>query len=167
MAMDVAIVVAIGETHAAALRSDGVGAPATKYEKRKRNTYKDMKTMFWPFVLEAHGGFGNEAKKLVRELERRRKERECLPNTRITDNFQSLGEIDLVTAIEFELVRRNVRMILDRCPEEEPLIPAAKTRIRLEMARKKRKSEEFNWGGYEHDIPSDPELIGEDQTDRN
>ena len=107
--------------------------------------------MFSPFVIEAHGGFGKEAKKLVRELERRRKERECLPNTRSSDCFQPLGEINLVTAIGFELVRRNVRMILDRCPQEEPLIPAEKTRIRLELSHKKQSSEESRNGGYDDD----------------
>ena len=44
------------------LRSDGVGAAATRYETKKRNTYKDIKGMFSPFVIEAHGGFGKEAK---------------------------------------------------------------------------------------------------------
>ena len=110
--------------------------------------------MFSPFVIEAHGGFGNEAKKLVRELERRRKEKEGLPNTRGSDSFQPLGEINLVTAIGFELVRRNVRMILDRSPQEEPLIPAEKTKIRLEMSRKKQSSEEIRKGGYDHDYTS-------------
>ena len=80
--------------------------------------------MFCPFILEAQGGFGVEAKRLVRELEKRRKERECLPNTRSSNDPQPLGEINLVTAIGFELVRRNVRMILDRSPENEPLIPS-------------------------------------------
>ena len=56
------------------------------------------------------------------------------------DSGKSLGEINLVTAIGFELVRRNVRMIIDRSPEDEPLIPAERTRIRLEMSRNKRKA---------------------------
>ena len=48
-------------------------------------------------------------------------------------------------------------MILDRSPEEEPLIPAEKTRIRLEMARKKRRLWESNKGGYECDYDSGSE----------
>ena len=95
--------------------------------------------MFSPFVIEAYGGFGKEAKKLVRELERRRKERECRPNTRTPGKFEPLGGINLVTAIGFELVRRNVRMILVRAPEEEPLVPSDRTKIRLEMVCKKKK----------------------------
>ena len=87
-----------------------------------------MKGMFCPFILEAQGGFGVEAKRLVRELEKRRKERECLPNIRSSNDPQPLGEINLVTAIGFELVRRNVRMILDRSPENEPLIPPERTK---------------------------------------
>ena len=98
--------------------------------------------MFVPFILEAQGGFGLSAKKLVRELEKRRKERECHPNTRILDSFQPLGDINLVTAIGFELVRRNARMILDRSPDDEPLIPAERTRIRLEMMRKVRRAKQ-------------------------
>ena len=53
------------------------------------------------------------------------------------DHSQSLGDINLVTAIGFELVRRNVRMIVDRSPENEPLIPTEKTKIRMEIASKR------------------------------
>ena len=77
----------------------------------------------------------------MRELERRRMERECLPNMRDSRGFPVLGEINLVTAISFELVRRNVRMILDRSPEKKPLIPSERTKIRLEIARKKKRAE--------------------------
>ena len=70
-------------------------------------------------MLEAQGGFGIEAKRLLRELERRRKERECLPNMRNFDKFQPLGQINLVTAISLELVLRNAGMILDRSPKDE------------------------------------------------
>ena len=84
LTIDVAIIDSTGDTHAAILRSHGVGAAATKYEDRKRAKYSDMKSMFSPFVIEANGGFGKEARKLVRELERRRKERECLPSMRST-----------------------------------------------------------------------------------
>ena len=115
-----------------------MGAAAAKYQTRKRKTYEDIKGMFSPFIIEAQGGFGKEAKKIVRELERRRKERECFPNTRSVDTVQPLGGINLVTAIGFELVRRNVRMILDRAPEDETLIPSERTKIRLEMMRKKQ-----------------------------
>ena len=72
LTIDVAIIDSTGDTHAAILRSHGVGAAATKYEDRKRAKYSDMKSMFSPFVIEANGGFGKEARKLVRELERRR-----------------------------------------------------------------------------------------------
>ena len=82
-------------------------------------------------MIEAHGEFGNEAKKLLREQERRRRERECCPNIRGAERFQSLREINLVTAIGFELVRRNARMILDKSAEEELLIPAERTKIRM------------------------------------
>ena len=84
----------------------------------------------------------------MRELERRRKERECLPNTRDSNCPKSLGDINLVTAIGFELVRRNVRMILDRSPEDEPLIPAERTKIRMEMLAKKKKTITWNKGAY-------------------
>ena len=96
---------------------------------------RDKINEFAPFILEAQGGFGTEAKRLVRELERRRKERECLPNMQSSENLQPLGEINFVTAIGFELVRRNARMIFDRSPEDEPLIPSEKTKIRMEMKK--------------------------------
>ena len=51
-----------------------MGAAASKYENRKRQTYWDIKNHFSPFVLEASGGFGTEAKRLVRELGRAKKE---------------------------------------------------------------------------------------------
>ena len=140
LSIDVAIIDPTGGSHSHILKLDGVGAAATKYEDRKRNIYRDIKGSFSPFVLEAQGGFGAEAQRLVRELERRRKERECLPNIRGANDFQRLGEINLVTAIGFELVRRNARMILDRAPENEPLIPAEQTKIRLEMERKKKRA---------------------------
>ena len=140
LSIDVAIIDATGDTHLDALVCRGVGAAATEYEKRKISNYKDIKGAFVPFVLEAQGGFGTAAKKLVRELEKRSKERECIPNTRCLDVLRPLGEISLVTAIGFEIVRRNARMILDRSPVEEPLIPAERTRIRLEMMAKKRKA---------------------------
>ena len=44
-----------------------------------------------------------------------------------------------MTTIGFELGRRNIRMILDRSPEKETLMPLEKTRIRLEMVRIKEK----------------------------
>ena len=139
LSIDVAIIDPTGDTHSHFLRSGGIGAAATKYQDRKRKHYRDIKAEFSPFILEAQGGFGIEAKRLVRELERRSKEKECVPNMRHPETCQPLGEINLVSAIGFELGRRNVRMILDRSPEEEPLIPAERTEIRLEMARKKKE----------------------------
>ena len=73
LSIDVAIIDPTGESHSDILRSGGVGAAATNYQKRKRNTYKDIKSMFCPFILEAEGDFGVEAKQLVRELEKRRR----------------------------------------------------------------------------------------------
>ena len=104
-------------------------------------------------MIEAQGGFGIEAKRLVRELERRRKERECVPNIRNSDKIQPLGEINLVTAIGFELVRRNARMILDKSPEEEPLIPSERTKLCMEMARKKERMEKRAVGTYDSHEP--------------
>ena len=166
LSIDVAIIDPTADHHSAKLRSDGVGAAATKYEDRKRKTYWDMKGEFSPFILEAQGGFGIEAKRLVRELERRRKEKECVPNMRNFESYyQPLGEISLVTAIGFELVRRNVRMILDRSPEEEPLIPAEKTRIRLEIARNKEKVTRGTTGAYEHEPVMNGDLSATDPLD--
>ena len=99
-------------------------------------------------MLEAQGGFGIEAKRLLRELERRRKERECLPNIRNFDKFQPLGQINLVTAISLELVRRNARMILDRSPKDEALIPSKKSKIRMEMSRNKARALKRTVGTY-------------------
>ena len=81
LSIDVAIIDPTGDWHLAALRDGGVGAAATKYQSRKIKTYSDIKGMFIPFILEAQGGFVTEAKKLVRELERRKKERQCLPSS--------------------------------------------------------------------------------------
>ena len=139
LSIDVAVIDPTCDTHAEKLASEGVGAAAAKYQARKRKTYEDIKGIFSPFVIEVHGRFGKKAKKLVRELERRRKERECRPNTRTPGKFEPLGGINLVTAIGFEHVRRNVRMILVRAPKEEPLVPSDRTKIRLEMVRKKGK----------------------------
>ena len=58
-----AIIDSTGDSHSAKLRNDWVGAAATLYEKRKRNIYKDIKGAFSPFIIEANGGFGNEAKR--------------------------------------------------------------------------------------------------------
>ena len=149
LSIDVSIIDPTGDSYSEKLRSDGVGAAATGYANRKRRIYRDIKGEFSPFVIEAQGGFGLEAKRLVRELERRRKERECVPNLRHPQTCQSLGEINLVTAIGFELVRRNVRMILDRSPEDEPLIPSERTKIRLEMSRSKKRVEQREKGAYE------------------
>ena len=41
----------------------------------------------------------------------------------------------MVTTISFERMRKNVRMLLERSPEYEQLMPLEKTRIRLEMFR--------------------------------
>ena len=62
-----------------------------------------------------------------------------------------------MTAIGFELVRRNVSMTLDRFPEEEPLIPSEKTRIRLEMSRKRKMAVQRTKGAYEQES-----MMGED-----
>ena len=131
LSIDVAVIDPTGESHLSALTLNGVGAAATKYQMRKLKTYEDIEGMFSPFVLEAQGGFGIEAKRLVRELERRKKERQCIPNTRCSESLKPLGEINLVTAIGFELARRNARMILDRSPEDQPLIPSERTKIRF------------------------------------
>ena len=129
LSIDVAIIDPTGDSHSGILRKKGVGAAATKYEDRKRRKYIDMKGKFSPFVLEPQGRFGNEAKRLVRELGKRRKERQCLPNIRGSIGVHPRGDINLVTAIGFELARRNVRMILDRSPEDEPLITTEKTKV--------------------------------------
>ena len=72
LSIDVAIIDPTGDSHAGALRRDGVGAAATKYEDKKRKTYRDIKGQFSPFILEAQGGFGSEAQRLVKELGRMR-----------------------------------------------------------------------------------------------
>ena len=151
LSIDIAIIDSTGDSHSAILKRDGVGAAATRYENRKRKKYRDVKGVFSPFIIEAHGGFGKEAKKIVRELERRRKDRQCIPNVRHSESFIPLGEINLVTAIGFELVRRNVRMILDRSPEEEPLIPSERTKIRLEVLQSKRRVKNSNKGEADDD----------------
>ena len=136
----VAIIDPTGDSHSAALRSDGVRAAAAKYEGEKCKTNVDMKNSSMPLILEAQGGFEDAAKKLERKLEKR-KERECVPNMRGDSNFKPSGEINLLTAIGFELARRNVRMKLDRSPENKPLIPSERTKIYIEMARRKRNVE--------------------------
>ena len=72
MLIDVAIIDPTGDSHAETLRRHGVGAAATNYQMRKVKKYEDIRGMFVPFVLETQGGFGIEAKKLARELEKRR-----------------------------------------------------------------------------------------------
>ena len=66
LSIDLAIIDPTGDSHSGQLRTGGVGAAATKHQKRKIKTYSDIKGMFIPFILEAQGGFGIEAKKLVR-----------------------------------------------------------------------------------------------------
>ena len=68
LSIDVAVIDPTGDSHWGTLASKGVGAAATKYQSRKCKTYKDIKGMFSPFILEAQGGFGKEAKRLVRNL---------------------------------------------------------------------------------------------------
>ena len=87
LSIDVAISDPTGDSHSEILRRDGVRAAASRYEDPKRKKYRDMKGHFSPFVLEAQGGFGMEAKSLVRELERRRKKRECVANMRHRKTF--------------------------------------------------------------------------------
>ena len=87
LSIDIAIIDSTGDSHSAILRRDGVGAAATRYENRKRKKYRDVKGVFSPFIIEFHGGFGKEAKKIVRELERRRKDRQCIPNVSHPESF--------------------------------------------------------------------------------
>ena len=137
--IDVAVIDATGDNHIDCLRKGGPGAAATKYESVKWKEYKDIKRKFVPFILEAQGGFGKEAKKLVKELWKRKRERECVPNTRIWNEDEPMANMELVKAIGFELVRRNARMIQDRTPKYETLIPAERTRIRFEILRSKER----------------------------
>ena len=74
LTIDVAITDSTGDSYSTVLKLHGVGAAATHYEDRKRNTYKDIKDTH-PLFSKLNGGFGKEAKRLVRELERRRKKR--------------------------------------------------------------------------------------------
>ena len=90
LSIDVAIIDATGDYHSGFQREEGAGAAATKYEKRKINTYKDIKGEFIPFILEAQGGFGHQAKKLVRELEKRRKEENAYPTPAVLKGFNQL-----------------------------------------------------------------------------
>ena len=89
LSIDVAIIDPLGDSHSATLKRDGVGAAAIKYENRKRTKYEDIKSEFLPFLLEFLGGFGTAAKRLVRDLERRRKERECRPNMRAKEGLNT------------------------------------------------------------------------------
>ena len=164
LSIDVAIIDPTGESHCSMLRRYGVGAAATKYQMRKRKTYEDIEGMFSPFVIEAQGGFGIEAKRLVRELEKRRKERECIPNTRVLESFQPLGEVSLVTAIGFELARRNARMILDRAPEDQALIPPERTKIRLEMELKKANADRLFKTQWNKNSTNEEESISKEVT---
>ena len=47
----------------------------------------------------------------------------------------------MATAIGLELVRKNVRMILDRSPENKPLVPSQRAKIGLEITRNKERAE--------------------------
>ena len=105
-----------------------------------------------------------DAKKIVKELKKRRKERQCIPNTRGYEGPQRSGESNMMTAIGFELARRNARMILDRSPEDEPLIPPERTKIRMEMRRKKARGN-FNSGfesPYDYNPVNNTKEIGEE-----
>ena len=47
----------LADSHSVRLRSAGVGAAASKYEKIKHEKYEDIKGDFSPFVVEVHVGF--------------------------------------------------------------------------------------------------------------
>ena len=51
LSIDVAVIDPTGESHSDTLASDGVGAAATKYQRRKWKTYEDIKGMFSPFII--------------------------------------------------------------------------------------------------------------------
>ena len=51
-------------------------------------------------------------------------------------------------------------MIVDRSPVEEPLIPAERTKIRLEMDRKKRRVELRTKGAYDPDLQGEADSVG-------
>ena len=59
----VAVIDPTGENHSDTLASDGVGAAATMYQKKKWKTYPDIKGLFSPFIIEAQGGFGKRRKR--------------------------------------------------------------------------------------------------------
>ena len=62
LCIDVAVIDPTGSSHSEKLRGGRVGAAASEYQKRKRKTYADIKSAFSPFVNEAQGVFGVEAK---------------------------------------------------------------------------------------------------------
>ena len=106
---------------------------------------------------------------MVGELDKRRMERECIPNTRGVEASQRLGAINLVTAIGFEVARRNARMILDRSPEDQPLIPSERTKIRVEMRRGKENvnlKSSFE-SPYQYNPRGEAELIEEESDAMN
>ena len=54
-------------------------------------------------------------------------------------------------------------MILDRSPEDEPLIPAKRTKNRMEMLAKKKKASSLNKGAYEFESDCAVELTEEEE----
>ena len=60
---------------------------------------------------------------------------------RSSNDSKLWGEINLATAIGLELVRKDVRMILDRLPENKLLVPIEGTNIGLEITLNKERAE--------------------------
>ena len=60
---------------------------------------------------------------------------------RSSNDSKLWGEINLGIAIGLELVRQNVRMILERSPENKPLVPSERTKIGLKTTRNEGRIE--------------------------
>ena len=70
----------------------------------------------------------SKAKRIVREMGEEERKENISPISSIQKTFNPWRG-NLVTAIGFELVRRNTRILLDRLAHDEPLIPSERINI--------------------------------------
>ena len=141
--IDVAVINPLCVSHKSTLIEEGVGGPATAYEKHKLNSYPEIDYSsydFVPFIVESCGGVGQAALTFCKELEKRREAKEYWENKGVDRIETRKFPNPLLTAINLEVQRFNSRMILERQPPHINLIDSAFIKCQVEVAKKKTKA---------------------------
>ena len=125
--IDVSVIDPTGQNWRSNLVAGGVGEAASIKESQKREYYAnhfnllDKRNEFSPFILEAQGGVGETALRVITEMLKKKKERSIRSTTlHVKQNEVTRGEV--LKKIVFECQRQMARTLIDKTSREEHVL---------------------------------------------